>query len=119
MAHRDPIDADAVRMQWQQALEFIRHQSTIVVQAFGFVITADVLLIAYGISQRSAGAFALSSLMPLAAVAALWLTLDVIVPCIFVVIQLEQQILPDQSTLGITLLRIGAPNLYSQLAATA
>jgi hypothetical protein len=117
MAHSDPIDSDALRMQWQQALELLRHQSTITVQGFGFLFTADILLIVYGISQKIAGALVLASLMPLASIAAIWLTLDVSIPCIFVVIQLEQQLLPGQSTLGTTILRISFTRLYNQLTA--
>lgn len=119
MTHGDPADSDALRIQWQQALEFLRQQNTIAVQAFGFLITADILLVAYGMSQRIASAFALASLMPLASVAVVWLVLDVAIPCTFVVLQLEQQLLPGQSTLSITVLRITTPNLYSQLMAAS
>ena len=44
---------DSVRLQLTEALGVLRMEGTLLVQAVGFFIAADVLLQAYGFAQRT------------------------------------------------------------------
>lgn len=111
----DELDADALRLQLQQAIEFLRHSQTLIVQAFGFFVTADVLLLTYGFSQRSASGLLAASLMPLAMLVATWLILTTGLSYVYIAIRLERDLLPGRATLVATTVRMLQPAAYNVL----
>jgi len=57
-------DRDALRIELQEALGSVRHWQMVGVQAAGFILTADIVLIGYGFTQKHAGMFLLASTLP-------------------------------------------------------
>jgi len=57
-------DRDALRVELQEALGSVRHWQMLSVQAAGFIVAANVVLIGYGFSQKEAGMFLLASTLP-------------------------------------------------------
>src|SRR5262249_3947207 len=52
-------DRDALRIELQEALGSVRHWQMVGVQAAGFIVAANVVLIGYGFAQKQAGMFLL------------------------------------------------------------
>jgi hypothetical protein len=55
MEDAEAASNEALRLQMEQALELVRHMLGIIVQAVGFFVAADALLIGYGVSQKKSG----------------------------------------------------------------
>jgi len=58
-------DAESLRLEFQEALTTYRHHTSLVAQAFGFVVAADSALLAYGFTQKEAAVFLIASFMPI------------------------------------------------------
>ena len=57
-------DRDALRIELQEALGSVRHWQMVGVQAAGFILAANIVLIGYGFTQKHAGMFLLASTLP-------------------------------------------------------
>src|SRR5262249_40118478 len=57
-------DRDALCVELQEALGSVRHWQMLGVQAAGFIVAANVVLIGYGFTQKEAGMFHLASTLP-------------------------------------------------------
>lgn len=55
MVARDAPDEESLRLELQEAIAMVRHLTSLVTQAGGFITTADVVLISYGFAQKLAG----------------------------------------------------------------
>jgi len=111
----ESVDAETLRLQLQQAIEGLRQQQTLIVQAFGFFMTADALLLTYSFSQRNASGLLAASLMPLAMLTASWLILATGIPFAYNAMRLERCLLPGQITLIATTIRVLQPTTYNVL----
>lgn len=60
----DP-EPESLRLELQEALITYRHHTSLVTQAFGFVVAADSALLAYGFTQKDAAVFLIASFMPI------------------------------------------------------
>lgn len=54
MVARDAPDNESVRLELQEAIATLRHWTSQVTQAAGFIATGDILLLSYGFSQKLA-----------------------------------------------------------------
>jgi len=115
MENEESGDVDTMRLQLQQAIEGLRQQQTHVVQASGFFITADVLLLTYGFSQRNASGLLAASLTPVAMLVATWLILTTGLPYAYVAIRLERELLPNWTPLVATIMKMRQPAVYKRL----
>jgi hypothetical protein len=57
-------DRDALCVELQEALGSVRHWQMVGVQAAGFIVAANIVLIGYGFTQKDAGMFLLASTLP-------------------------------------------------------
>ena len=55
---------ESLRLQLTEALLMVRTQSMLLIQAIGFYVAADVLLVTYGFAHRTLTPFLLAALMP-------------------------------------------------------
>lgn len=117
MEKDEPVEPETRRLQLQQAIESLRHQQTLVVQMFGFLFTADALLLAYALTQRAAGILLAASLMPLGILVAIWRLQEQAIPYAYVAMYLERHLVPDRITLAATSLRTRHPVVYNRLEA--
>jgi len=92
-------DPEALRIQLQQAIELIRSYMTLSVQSLGFFITADALLIAYGLSQRKSGIILMAALAVIGMLAIIWRGAEIMIPATYVAMRTERVLLPGQATL--------------------
>jgi hypothetical protein len=102
MTDPSEIYLESVRLQLQEALVTFRLQTSMMVQAFGFLVAADALLLGYGFSQKEAGILLIAGFMPLAL---LFVYIEVArhaVPVAYVAIRLERLLLPGEMTLAAT-----------------
>jgi hypothetical protein len=92
MKNQAPTDAEAVRLELQEALVSFRQVGTFAVQVAGFIAAADSLLLGYGFAQRQSVILMVASLMPiLLIVEAVWVLRGVI-PIGYVAMVLEQEL---------------------------
>jgi len=84
---------EAQRLQLQQTVEWIRHLLGYFVQAAGFFIAADALLLGYGIGQKKAVFLLFACFSVIGMAVALWLFIDITIPASCVAIHLERELL--------------------------
>jgi hypothetical protein len=73
---------------------------TLTTQSLGFFITADALLIAYGLSQRKAGIILMAALTVVGMFVALWRGAWIMFPAVYVAMRAERVLLPGEATLA-------------------
>jgi GNAT superfamily N-acetyltransferase len=110
-------DPEALRIQLQQALEMIRSGMTLTTQSLGFFITADALLIAYGLSQRKAGIILMAALTVVGMFVVLWRGAWLMFPAAYVAMRAERVLLPGQTTLVNTYMTLWMHAVYEELDA--
>jgi ribosomal protein S18 acetylase RimI-like enzyme len=110
-------DPEALRIQLQQSIEMIRSGMTLTTQSLGFFITADALLIAYGLSQRRAGIILMATFTVIGMFVALWRGAWIMIPAAYVAIRAEQVLLPGQATLINTYMTLKMRAAYEELDA--
>jgi hypothetical protein len=107
---------DVLRLELQQAIELIRHLISLFVQAAGFFIAADALLLGYGIGQRRALYLLFACLSVVGMAVTLWLLLGASVTPSYVAIRLERKLLgPNEVTLVDFVVRFRNRLLYERL----
>jgi hypothetical protein len=112
---RLPARNEALRLQLEQAMELARQLMGNMVQAAGFFIAADTLLLGYGLSQKKAGALLFASLTVLGIFVSLWRGLSAIVPVAYVALYMERRLLSNDITLFDSLLRIKYPLIHDRV----
>jgi hypothetical protein len=108
---------EALRLQMEQAMELVRHMLGIIVQAVGFFITANVLLIGYGVSQKKSGVLLLASFTVLGIIVSVVICLNSIGPAVYVAMYVERLLLPNHITVSASSLRIKWPSIYNRVDA--
>jgi hypothetical protein len=117
MVDVEPASNEALRLQMQQAMELARQLMGSIVQSAGFFITADILLLGYGVSQRKSGPLLFACFTVLGIFVSLWRGLSSLAPVAYVALSVERLVLPDQVTLFASVLRIKYPTIYDRLDA--
>lgn len=117
MGEADPGSHDVLQLEMQQALELARQVMGFAVQAAGFFIAADTLLLAYGLSQRRAGFLLLAGFAVVGVVVTLWRGLEGLAPIVYVAIYLERLLVVGHVTLVASYVRIREPIVYDRLNA--
>jgi hypothetical protein len=117
MADAEAASNEALRLQMQQAMELARQLLGSIVQITGFFITADILLLGYGVSQKKSGPLLFACLTVLGIFVSLWRGLSSIAPAAYVALYMERLLLPNHVTLIASLLRIIYPAIYDRLDA--
>jgi hypothetical protein len=87
-----PTDAEAQRLELQEAIAAARQSATLGVQISGFLVAADSLLLAYGFAQKQSGIFLVASLLPLALLAIGVVILKAVIPIGYVAMALEREL---------------------------
>jgi hypothetical protein len=85
-------DSESLRLELQEAITTFRHQTGLLIQALGFILTADSVLLAYGFAQRQSGVLLVASLMPIALLIVLIQFMVGLVPICYVAIKLERKL---------------------------
>jgi hypothetical protein len=96
---------ESLRIELQEALVSYRHWSSQFTQATGFLITADVVLLSYGFSQRSAAILLVASVVPLV-VLVYYMAIDSFIrPLITLILSIERSLLIQKDSLGAVIAR--------------
>ena len=85
-------ESESLRLELQEAIVTFRHQTSMFTQIAGFLVTADSLLVAYGISQRIGIVLLIASIMPLIMLVVYVEILNSIVPLIYVAVTIEEKL---------------------------
>lgn len=118
MTEGDQDDSGPFQLQLQQAVETFRFQMGLLVQVWGFLITADAILIGYSLSQRKSVLIAVASVMPVLMLLAVRAIYTHSLPFIYTAIGIERQLMPDRDTLAASYTRMKFPLLYNKILAT-
>jgi len=92
MTGQGSSDAESRRLELREAISAFHSQLAMLVQSLGIVITADVLLLAYGFTQRRSAILLLASLLPIAMLVMFLETMTILVPISYVAIKLERSL---------------------------
>ena len=92
MISQGSSDAESRRLELKEAITAFHSQLAMLVQSIGIVITADVLLLAYGFTQKLSAILLLASLLPIAMLIMFLETMTVLVPITYVAIKLERSL---------------------------
>jgi hypothetical protein len=91
-------ESESLRLELQEALTTYRHHTSLVIQAFGFIVAADSALLAYGFTQRVGAIFLIASLMPIV----MLITVVEIMPRAaaagYAALRLERSLLPNEES---------------------
>jgi hypothetical protein len=93
-------DAEALRLELQEALETLRSQAALLIQAFGVIITADSVLLAYGFAQKESAILLVASLMPIAVFIVYFAITSGLIPVSYVVLGIEHRLQLDGALMG-------------------
>jgi hypothetical protein len=108
-------DVDTTRAQLQYSYEALRALAAIGIQVGGFLVTADALLLGYGLSQKHAGFLLLASALPLLLMLLAAFVVAHGLPMVYVAIRAERTLAPSGGTLCSTYLRLRAPRLLRKI----
>jgi hypothetical protein len=108
MVARDAPKDESLRLELQEAIVMFRHSTSLVTQAAGFLIAADVVLISYGFAQRIAGIFLVASVMPISFLIIFALARSMAFPLISLILRIERRLLIREDSLGATLVAYAA-----------
>ncbi|MFE0020842.1 hypothetical protein [Amycolatopsis sp. NPDC059021] len=106
---------DYLRFELQQALETVRHQTTLLVQLTGFLIALDSALVAYGFAQGKAIMLLIAAIVPAAMMFAVRLIIGHVYPIAMVALRAESALHDRQDGLVGTYLKFRLPEMYDQL----
>jgi hypothetical protein len=98
-------EPESLRLELQEAIATFRHQAGLLIQAFGVILTADSVLLAYGFAQRKSGILLLASLMPLVNVLLYFAIISGMIPIAFAALRMEQRLLLEDALMS-TWLRV-------------
>jgi len=103
MVARDAPDNESLRLELQEAIAMVRHLTSLVTQAGGFITTADVVLISYGFAQKLAGIILLATVFPISLLIIFIVTSSMGRPLISLIVRIERKLLVREDSLGATL----------------
>jgi len=87
-----PTDAEAQRLELQEAISTVRQLAALGVQISGYLVAADSLLLAYGFAQKQSAIFLVASLLPLAIIVTGIFILKAVIPVGYVAMTLEREL---------------------------
>ena len=117
MEDAEAASNEALRFQMEQAMELVRQMLGISVQAVGFFVAANALLIGYGVSQKKSGVLLLASLTTIGIIVSVVICLNSIGPAVYVTLYTERLLLPNHITVSASSLRIKWPAIYNRMDA--
>lgn len=107
-------DAESLRLEVQEALITYRHHTSLVAQAFGFVIAADSALLAYGFAQKVSGTLLIASFMPIVMLLAYVAIMDGALAAAYAAIKLEEKLSLPKEGFAKLYFRIRDPSFLSK-----
>jgi hypothetical protein len=102
MVAREAPDNESLRLELQEAIAMVRHSTSLITQAAGFITTADVVLISYGFAQKLAGIILLATVFPISLLVISIVTRSWTLPLISLILRLERKLLVREDSLGAT-----------------
>ena len=103
MVAREAPSNESLRLELQEAIAMVRHWTSLVVQATGFITTVDVVLISYGFAQKLAGIILLATVFPISLLIIFIVTSSMGRPLISLIVRIERKLLVREDSLGATL----------------
>jgi hypothetical protein len=101
MAGPKSPDNESLRLELKEAITAFHAGITLMAQSLGILITANILLLAYGFSQRRSGILLIASLTPVAMFVLYIDILATLVPISYVAVTLEKKLsLQDAPLIG-------------------
>ncbi|MFD9895024.1 hypothetical protein ACFWY9_37240 [Amycolatopsis sp. NPDC059027] len=107
---------DYLRFELRQALETVRHQTTLLVRLTGFLIALDSALVAYGFAQGKAIMLLIAATVPAAMMFAGRLIIGHVYPIAMVALRAETALHDREDGLVTTCLKLRLPEMYHQVA---
>ncbi len=95
-------DNESLRLELQEALGTYRHWVAQLTQVTGFFVTADVLLISFGFSQKLAGILLVTSGIPMLILVMYMVVGSIASPLVDLVLRIERRLLIRNDSLGAT-----------------
>ena len=92
MTGQESSNTESRQLELREAITAFHSQLAMLVQSLGIVITADVLLLAYGFTQKLSAILLLASLLPIAMLVMFLEGMTVLVPITYVAIKLERSL---------------------------
>jgi hypothetical protein len=112
----EPANLEVLRLQLQQTIDWMRQLVGFLVQASGFFLAADALLLGYGITQKKAVFLLLAGFSVAGILVTGWLFARASIPANYVAIHLERRLLGSGSVgLASFVLRIENRRIYDRL----
>ena len=96
-------DNESLRIELQEALITYRLWASHLTQVAGFFVTADVVLVSYGFSQRLAAILLVASAVPMLFLVMYMVTSSIASPLINLILRIERRLLIREDSLGATL----------------
>jgi hypothetical protein len=118
MSDHQQSDAEALRLELQEAITSFRHEALLLYQAAGIFAAADSILLAYGFSQKESAILLVASLLPIGLLVIDIEVMTHIVPLAYVAIKLEQKLMLREYPLVATYIQARLPSLLPILLAT-
>jgi hypothetical protein len=103
-APQDP-ENESLRIELQEALVSYRHWVSQLTQVTGFLVTADVVLLSYGFSQKIAVILLVASAVPMLILMMYAVVGSIASPLVNLVLRLERRLLIRKESLGATFAR--------------
>jgi hypothetical protein len=100
MVAPDAPDNESLRIELQEALVSYRHWNSQLTQAAGFFVTADVVLVSYGFSQKLAAILLVASAVPMLILAMYMMVSSISTPLVNLVLRIERRLLIRKDSLG-------------------
>jgi hypothetical protein len=102
MGAQEAPDNESLRLELQEAIAMVRHWTSLITQAAGFITTADVVLISYGFVQKLAGIILLATVFPISLLIIFMVMRSVGIPLISLILRIERKLLVREDSLGAT-----------------
>lgn len=109
-------EPESLRLELQEALTTYRHHTSLVIQAFGFIVAADSALLAYVFTQRVGAIFLIASLMPIVMLITVIEIMPRAVVAGYAAIRFERKLLLNEESFSQLYFQFVPKSLYSGLA---
>jgi hypothetical protein len=117
-AHSESLvqpDRDALRIELQEGVATFRHITTLIMQMLEIVVAADVILVSYGISQRTSAVLLVASSLPIIMFIGMMILFNHAFPIILTVMWIEEQLSLGERSLATTYARVRLSPFYENL----
>jgi len=105
MVSREVPENESLRIELQEALVSYRHWTSQLTQVTGFLVTADVLLLSYGFSQKLAAILLVASGVPILILMMYQVVGLIASPLVNLILRIERRLLIRKDSLGATFAR--------------